>query len=436
MPHRNIVFLFADQMHGFAMGCMGCPDVDTPELDRLAAEGTLFRTAYSNAPVCTPFRLNLLTGMYGQRIDGFRNRALIPPGVRTLADGLNDGGYRTGYVGKWHIGDSGNKAIPEELRGGFTEFEGYQCYNHYLEGVEFYDEAGDVRKFDYHRTDVTTDIALERLDGLVERDQPFALFVSYQNPHYPEQPDPEYYEPYRGRPMARRPNVEEVEPFIVTHSPKSPRPMEADPIYEQYGGDIDEYLRHYFAMVTQLDANVGRVLRALDERGLADDTLVVFTSDHGDLACSHGLTGKGVAYEESCRIPLIVRDPFGERGQVSDLMASGVDIYPTLLDWAGLPPESSNDGASFAPTLRGEQQDLERPVFSEMGRWCMVRQGGYKLNAAKPESGPGSLEYTELFDLDADPYEMTNLIDAPDLAEVRVRISALLDEWWSRVNPA
>ena len=133
--------------------------------------------------------------------------------------------------------------------------------------------------------------------------------MSYQNPHYPEQPGYEYDEVYRGVTLARRPNCVEVDPYTRTHSPPSPKPQENDPVYQRYGNDLDEYLRAYYAMVTQLDANVGRMMDALDRMGLRDNTVVMFTSDHGDLQGSHGETNKGKAWEESSRIPLIVRAP-------------------------------------------------------------------------------------------------------------------------------
>jgi arylsulfatase A-like enzyme len=426
---RNIVFLFADQMHGFAMGCMGNPDVDTPALDALADGGILFPTTYSNAPVCSPFRVNLLTGLYGSQTDSLRNRALLPPNVRTLPEALNDGGYRTSYVGKWHIGDSGNKPIPPELRGGFTEFCGYQCYNDFNEEVAFFDEEGNRRDFQCHRTEATTDVAVERLRGLADRTEPFALFVSYQNPHYPEQPRDDYYEAYRGRHVTRRPNMDgSTDPYIPTFSPFSPRPYEDDPVYTQYGGDLDEYLRHYYAMITQLDANVARMLKSLDDLGLSDDTLVVFTSDHGDLQCCHGLTGKATAHEESSRIPLIVRNPYGPSSVTVDGLVSCVDFYPSLLEWAGLPLQNNLEGCSFAPTLNGEEQELSEPVFAEMGTWCMVRKGKFKLVADRPGVVP-----TELYDLESDPYEMSNLVESPNHLSIRERLHQILLAWNRRV---
>ena len=295
-PPYNILFIFADQMHRYALNCMGTEDIHTPYLDKLASEGVLFTNAYSNCPICGPFRINLFTGLYTRQTGTYRNGDRIPENIPTLAGTLNEYGYRTGYVGKWHIGGAGNITIPPELRGDFTEFIAYQCYNGFHENVVFYDEANQTHAFDRHRTCVTTDLAVERLEGMHE--QPFALFVSYQAPHYPEQPDPEYQLLYKDLVINRRPNSAEIDPYTRTYSPPSPQPPELCPDYQRYGNDLDEYLRLYYGMVSQIDAEVGRLLDALERLGIADHTVVVFTADHGDMQGSHGLKNKRFPEEE------------------------------------------------------------------------------------------------------------------------------------------
>ncbi|NKB71201.1 MAG: sulfatase-like hydrolase/transferase [Candidatus Latescibacteria bacterium] len=424
----NILFMFADQMHAFAMGCMGNSEIKTPNLDRLASQGTLFRNCYSNAPVCTPFRASLVTGMYGSQTDTLRNCAYIPPNTRTLAAALNDGGHRTSWVGKWHLGDKGNIGVPPELRADFTDFIGYQCYNDFLHGVKFWDENNTEHVYDRHRTDVTTDIALERLDNV--KDHPFALFVSYQNPHYPEQPAWRFDQMYQGTDLTRRPNAQDVEPYTGTQSPPSPKPRENDPLYQRYGNDLDEYLRQYYAMVTQLDDNIGRMLDRLDELDLADNTVVVFTSDHGDMQGSHGLTNKGLPWEESSRIPLIVRVPNGVSGQAVDDLVSGVDYMPTCLDLAGCPEEPSAEGDSFAALATDPAAPpMNRAIYAEMQPWCMIREGAYKLVADKDP-----FTATHLFNLDEDPYELTNLLETEAVAIVKQDLLAKLEAWYARVS--
>ena len=415
----NLLFIFTDQMHRYALRCMGTPDIHTPNLDALAQRGMLFERAYSNCPVCTPFRINLFTGLYSSQTGTMKNAARIPAGCVTLADALNSGGYETCYVGKWHIGGAGNGPIPKELRGGFSDFIGYQCYNGFIHNVCFYDRDDREHCFDRHRTDVTTDLAIEKLRGLAPH--PFALFVSYQAPHYPVQPSPEFERMYAGVTIQRRPNSQEIDPYTRTWSPPSPWPPDSCPDFQRYGNNLNEYLRLYYALVTQIDAGVGRILAELERLGRAEDTVVVFTSDHGDMQGSHGLKNKSLPYEESSGIPLIVRVPGGIGGARTGALVSGIDFFPTALDWLGLPQVPGLPGRSFAPLSRGETQELNGPVFSEMRDWKMVCMGDLKLVVEGEQFMP-----TMLYDLAADPYEMENLVDrreyAAEVAALRERI--------------
>jgi arylsulfatase A-like enzyme len=411
----NILFLFADQMHAFALGCMGHPQVKTPYLDKLAAQGVLFRHMYSCAPVCTPYRGTLFTGMYASKSGVERNVSALPVGVPTLADRLNEAGYRTSYVGKWHLGGKGNIAVPRELRGGFQDFIGYQCYNEYIRDVVFFDEEDRPRVIEAHRTEATTELAIERLRRV--DDERFAMFVSYQNPHYPVQPAEQFERMYSGLPVVRRLNAIDIDPYTGTESPRSN--PDTDPNKRKYGSDLDEYLRLYYAMITQLDENVGRLLAELEALGLAENTVVVFTSDHGDMQGSHGLKNKSVFWEESVRVPLIVRAPGGLVGRKVTQLVSSLDLYPTILDYCGAAC-GGMEGVSFAPLTYGEEIVWDDTVFAEDRQWRMVRQGAYKL-AADRASGAA----THLFDLENDPYELNNLLGDPGHAD---RVVAMRDE--------
>ena len=399
------------------MGCMGTDDIQTPNLDALAREGVVFRNAYSNCPVCTPFRINLFTGHYSCRTGTFKNADRIPSRMPTLAGRLNDAGYRTAYVGKWHIGATGHGPIPKKLRGGFTGFQGYQCYNGFQKDVKFYDEKNSGRVYAGHRTDITTDLAISRLEDLAG--DPFALFVSYQAPHYPEQPSPEFEALYEGRTLRRRPNSRDIDPYTRTWSPPSPWPPDDCPNFQRYGNDLDEYRRLYYAMVSQIDAGVGRLLEALGRLGVDKETLVIFTADHGDMQGSHGLKNKCLPHEESSGIPLVVRFPGGVSGLTSDALVSGIDFFPTCLDVAGQAPLPDLPGKSFAPLVRGEPQVLSGPVFSERPEWKMVRLGDMKLVTEGDGYRPAML-----FDLARDPYEMANLVGDSGQAD---RVSELRD---------
>lgn len=412
---RNVLFILADQLQAFAIGAMGHSQIHTPNLDALAAGGTLFRDAYVEFPVCTQYRGALMTGRYGAQT-GITSFAQGPdPGSRLLADALNDHGLLTSYVGKWHLYEFFDMAVKPEQRCGFTRFYGYQSYNDYLNGIRFWDEDETCREFvGGHRTRATADIAIERLREVPD-DRDFALFVSFLSPHYPLQPDPAFEAMYRGVDIDLRDNVHPPEQvFTPTYSPASPQPIETDPNYQRYGGSIDAFWRFYAAMVSQLDHELGRLLAELREQGRHDDTLVIFTSDHGEMGGSHGRMNKGVWQEESTRVPMIVRSPRSPVGAtIGTPVSAGIDIMPTMLEWVGAPPEPSAAGTSLMSMVDAGADGEHPPVFAEMAGpndWLMVREGDWKYVESREHATPIALH-----DLASDPCELDNVVnDAPD----------------------
>jgi arylsulfatase A-like enzyme len=418
----NIIFIFADQMHGFAMGCMGNADIKTPHLDKLAAEGILFRNTYTCFPVCTPFRGNLFTGRFASQTGIIGNTQAISANERTLADCFNDGGYRTSYVGKWHLGGKDNIWVEPHLRGGFKEMQAYQCYNDFEKQVWFFDEEGKKSDRAIHRTDATFQVAMEQLEKL--KDSQFALFISEQAPHYPLQPSPEFEALYQNATIRRRPNCQEIDPYVPTASPPVPD-VKTDPINIKYGNNLDQYLKLYYAMVTQVDHQVGKLMQKLEDLGIADKTAIIFTSDHGDLQGSHGEKNKNRFWEESVRIPFIASIPGGPRGIVRDELFSSVDFYPTLLDLAKIPVPASAEGISYAPFMLGDNQKANEEIFSEdKSGWLMIRRGDFKLVVNRK-----TFEATHLFDLSSDPYEMNNLVESSKFQSKRDELKQRLKAW-------
>lgn len=414
----NILFILANQMHRDALRCMGNPDVQTPNFDSLAHEGILFRNAYSNCPDCTPFCISLLTGLYACQTHATADAAAIPVDCQTLADALEAGGYRTSYVGKWHAASQGRGPVPEDLQGGFADFLGYGCDYSLQDPACFYERDGAARCFDGHPTEVTTDLALERLEMVA--DEPFALFVSYQAPRFPVQPAPRYTAMYADAAIHSWPSYSEVDiPARPWHPPSLWPPLERL-AYHQHSGNLDDYMRLYYAIVTQIDANIGRMLAKLNELNLKDETVVIFTAAHGHLQRHYGMKNVSLPYEESVGIPLIVRIPGGPRGMVTDALVSGVDFYPTLLDYAGLSLERALPGNDFAPLTYGDAQLLNGPVFSELDTWKMVRRSSWKLVV---EGKP--LDPMYLYNLARDPFELENRVDDPNQSD---RVQALRDE--------
>jgi arylsulfatase A-like enzyme len=429
-------------MQAFAMGCMGHPDVQTPNLDRLAKQGTLFSQAYSCGPVCTPFRGMLVTGRYGCQ-NGLIAGGAIPPDEPLIGHALNDAGYHSSYVGKWHLGGSGNQAVTKNLRAGFTDFLGYQNINSFISDIVFFDNDDTPHEYHGHRTNITTDLAIQQLDAGLKNGQgkPVALFVSYQNPHYPLQPSPEFMALYKGRMLSKRPN------HHPDMAPLGPPPENLRLAADTW--DMDAYIRLYCAMVTQLDFNIGRLLDHLTKTGQADNTVIIFTSDHGDMQGSHGFNNKSRFYEESARIPLIIYDPRASTktdqgtttGRVIDTPVGSIDYYPTILDFAGMPTDAAHlsraEGRSMVHAVLTGRPPEPRPVLiEEIGRPCIaVRDGDYKLAMHRQTH-----EVTHFYDLNSDRFEMNNLVGlsehATNQARVHGRLVALLKDLRRRTNPA
>ncbi len=427
----NLLYIFADQLNGFSLGCTGHPDARTPHLDALAARGTILSNACSSAPVCTPARITMWTGRYAGSLGTLANDARIPAGIPTMAEAFRSAGYLTSYVGKWHIGGSGNVPVPEDLRGGFEAFAGFQCYNEFHQNVRFFDERNQALEFpDRHRTDATFDLAIERMRAAAHGDRPFLLCVSEQAPHYPCQPSSEFLAPFTGRQMRTRPNaVVGIDPYTPTYSPPSPPKIE-DPTFKAYGGDIQEYLRHYHAAVSQVDAGVGRLIAELETLGIAENTIVIFSSDHGDMQGSQGLINKCVPYEESVRIPFLATGPGIARGVAVEDLIGTVDFFPTFAELCGVPLGPGIAGHSLAGTLAGRKSVASKRIFSEdQSGWAMVREGAWKLVTDVHADEP-----RQLYSLEKDPFEMQNLVGNSEASTVRDRLADAL-RVWRRQNP-
>lgn len=423
----NIVLIFADQMHKYAMGKIS-NYVHTPNLDRLCEEGVLFTDAYSNNPVCTPFRGSLFTGLYSSSNGVKTNGDALPAGIPTMADIFNSAGYETSFLGKWHLGDAGNKPIPRELRGDFKHFIGYQCYNGFHKDVHFYDEENHEYRYKEHREDVTTELAIDRLKMLHNTGKPFVHVIAYQAPHYPVQPTQEFAKIYAERTIPYDPDYIETDPYTPTFSPYSPRPFENCSDYKSYGGDMQKYMRLYYGMVSQIDYNIGKIMKTIEDLGIREETMIIFTSDHGDMQGSHGLKNKDLPYEKSCGIPLVISSPKGLRNHISDIPVSGIDLLPTCLDFADLPIYDYLQGGSLLPLIMsGRILKNHPPVIAEnfhkrlsldgdeeLGfNWKMIRYGKYKMTVNWDTKEP-----CLLFDTAMDPYEMNNLIDSYEYADI------------------
>jgi arylsulfatase A-like enzyme len=394
-PHLdrpNLLFVFPDQLGATWLGCYGHPDVHTPNIDRFAREGLVFDRAYTASPVCTPFRGTLFTGRYPCQTGVIENGLRIPHSEVTLAQRLNQGGYHTSYVGKWHLSGppGGNRWVPPQERAGFQDFIGWESHhvNHW-QGLIWEDDPQAPIHMPGHETDALTDLACERLAML---SQPFCLFVSYQAPHPPCTPPPEFLRLYKDRELGLRPNVADRHLWY--------RRPEWNCDYS-----LRAFVERYYGEISHLDHTLGRLLSQVQALGLDQSTTVILTSDHGEMAGCHGLFGKGCMYEESVHIPLIVRHPQATAGRRTEALFSSIDFYPTLLDLCGLVP--TGEGISYAPLILGKEQPPRERVFMQYKKLC-IRRDTLKLVTDLSAS-----TLTALYDLGADPYEQVNLLHDP-----------------------
>jgi arylsulfatase A-like enzyme len=431
-PRRpNFLFVFTDDQRWDAMGVVQreqgaqarFPWFTTPNLDRLAAEGLRFRNAFVTLSLCAPSRAVFMTGRYNHLNGIANNQTPFPTDSVTHATALKPAGYVTAYIGKWHMGGQNGK------RAGFDYSASFIGQGKYFDCPIEID--GQVTPSQGWVDDVTTDYAIEFMRR--HRDRPFSITLGYKATHGPFDP-PERakhrFEGVRSRPvpnLTSRPIYREVSDTGPAAGPASKVDTK-----KAADGTLPVNLG-YFRCVSAADDNVGRLLQALDELGLAEDTVVIFSSDNGYYLGEHGLGDKRSAYDESLRIPLLVRYPrLIAKGTVSDELVLNLDLAPTLVDLAGVPVPPTMQGASWRPLFRGGKVPGWRQAFLAQYFWEAPFPQTPTLVAVRTHSAklikyPGRDHWTELFDLAADPYETKNLARDPQHAALLAAMSAEFD---------
>jgi choline-sulfatase len=427
----NVVLFMTDDHGAWAMGAYGCDEIHTPNLDKLAAGGARFTRAYAATPVCSPSRMTYLTGLlpshhgvqdYLIPEDSFgpKSRRFLQ-GLTTYTELLAKAGYTLGMCGKWHMG---NDEYPQV---GFTYWVtvpgGGGTYRDPVFVVQ-----GQRKKIPGFKTDIVTDYALEFLDR--HHAKPFFLMVPFYAPHTPYDYQPEIY---------RAPYAQ----ASFRCFPRQPVHPRQNPQLRKLHGNT-EAMRSYCALVTGVDYNVGRVLRRLEELGVRENTLVIFTADQGWNAGHHGVWGKGNGtvpfnmYEESIRVPMIWNHPGRIReGLVIEEMVSAYDFFPTILEYLGVgaPPDRRRIGRSYVPLLAGQKVSWRNRLYFEYAYVRAIRTENLKY-VERTAEWP-----SELYDLEADPGETRNVIEDPayrktldglrrELAEVFEKLGAPpLSDW-------
>jgi choline-sulfatase len=444
MTPPNILVFLCDQLRAFEVGCYGSEFVRTPNIDRLAAAGTRFVTAVTNDPVCTPARSILLSGQYSRTCTGMlANVHDNPPNPRrerllatTLPEALQAAGYRTALFGKWHVD-------PQPQLVGFQAAI-YPDFEHRNYGQRYWNEGGESWRVEEFGPEYELARLAAYLDA--EGDEPFFVFYNIGLPHPPIGPGhlPERYGSlYNPAEVPLRPNVpDELDPqrarhwFNIYSSAdyfwRHLAGVEQDPD-DLVGADftLRDLAARYCGAVTLVDDCLGAVTEALQRRGLLEETILVFVSDHGDNLGSHGRFNKNALIEEAIRIPFIIRDPRRPGGMVAtETVASLVDVMPTVLDLAGVPCPESVQGSSLAPAVRGEgEEGLPRAACIESAAGLGLRTPRYLLGLGFDVETRRPAGVTRFHDLAADPYELTNLAEDETAAPQRTELARRLRAW-------
>ena len=419
----NVIVFFTDQQRWDTTGVHGNPLELTPNFDRMAQEGTHVANSFTCQPVCGPARSCLQTGMYATNTGCFTNLVPLKEDAVTLARCFNNAGYKTGYIGKWHL--AAEEPVPEAQRGGYQYWLGANLLEFVSDTYDtvLYDNDNQEVKLPGYRVDAMTDAAIRYVDN--HKEEPFFLFLSFLEPHHQNHLD-DYPPPdgYRQRYTGRW----------------------TPPDLAALGGSSQQHLGGYFGMVRRLDEALGRLRDALKSLKLDDTTIILFTSDHGCHFKTRNDEYKRSCHESSVRVPTAFCGPGFEAGGRLRQLVSLIDLPPTLLDAAGLPIPEQMEGRSILPLLRGQPvDDWPEEVFiqiseAQLGRAVRTSRWKYCIDAPHkdPNKDSASDHYVEqyLYDLQADPYELTNLIGITSLQEVTEQLRGRLIDCMIRAGEA
>ncbi len=423
-PRPNVLVIICDEWRAQATGFNGDLNVKAPVLERFAAESVNFQNAISGTPVCCPFRASLITGQYPLTNGVYINDVELKPREVTLGEAFRDAGYRTGFIGKWHVygspdGKYGRRLayIPREKRFGFEYWKACECthdYNHSL-----YYEGNDRTPKYWPGYDAfgQTDDACKFIEQTTKTSDPYLMVLSLGPPHFPYATAPQKYRDMFDKAQIQlRPNV-----------PANKRP------------EATEILRGYYAHMAALDECLNRLLATLEKTGTKEDTIVVFTSDHGDMMLSQDLTTKLYPWDESVRVPFLIRYPrkFGTKGRRIASPLNSPDIMPTLLGACGLKIPAGVEGTDLSGICSGKVKAphggaalISLPVpITEARRYGFAEYRGIRTERhtyVRSIKGPWLL-----YDNQTDPYQMRNLCNKAAGEELAVSIGPNLRRYFA-----
>jgi arylsulfatase A-like enzyme len=444
----NIIYILSDDHRYDFMGFMNkVPGLKTPGMDKMASEGMHMKNAFVTTALCSPSRASVLTGQYAHTHTVVDNDAPLPDNLIFFPQYLQKQGYKTGFMGKWHMGNTGDQPQP-----GFDKWISFQGQGKYTGNLLNIDGNKVQTSADDYITDVLTDKAIEWMNGV--KNQPFCLYLSHKGVHAEFEPAKRHKGMYKDLPIVCPPSMyltatDSSKTFGVYNAPQSkvnyrdiPKWVRAQR-YSWHGVDFmyhgqipfDEFYHLYLETLQAVDESVARVLDWVEKNGLKENTLVVYMGDNGFLFGEHGLIDKRNAYEESMRVPLLMWAPgMIKPNSVAQQMILGIDLAPTFLEMAGVKTKPAQmQGTSMLPLLKGEKPTWRDKVFYE-----------YYWEAAFPQTPTifavrgdrykyifnyGTWDINELYDLKEDPNEMNNLIRDPALVKVGLELRELLFKW-------
>jgi len=450
-PH--ILFLFTDQQRGDCLGCADHPVLKTPNMDRIAAEGTRFANCFTSSPLSVPARVSLTMGLYPHNSNLWQNDATVPLDADTYLHRLKDAGYTTADMGKSHLFPMENcdlyanepsyRAIGfdhvEDMSGTWGIIEGKSVYTDYLDSLgvlkpvqrylkELEDKPDEIRRFiaeplpgldAEHYIDAFIGRRVQKYIDEYDSDQPSFVYAGFQGPHEPWDAPQCYYDMY--------PPEKTPDPFLEKPEgdwlPQRSREYQKWAQYYQPKTPLEgkQIAASYFGKITQIDDSIGRIIAAYERKGWLDSTVIILGSDHGEMLGDLGRLSKSVFYDSASHVPLIVRLPGGEgAGQVHDGFVQTLDIHATILDAAGAQPWQHQDSRSVLPLVRDEAESIRDDVLSEVHVHYMLRTHDWKIVV-----GRDGLTL-QLFDLNNDPLEQVNLCEHPDYREQELEMRSLM----------
>ena len=406
----NVLVIIVDQWRAQATGYAGDPNLNTPHLDALEVSSVNFKNAVSGMPVCSPFRASLITGQRPLTHGVFMNDVQLDTNAVTMGKVFSKSGYDTAFIGKWHLDGHGRLQFipPGQRRQGFEFWKGNECTHDYNHSV-YYDNNDSVEKI-WHGYDTfeQTDAAIEYINGRKNTNNPFLMVLSLGTPHAPYHTAPEEYR-----------NRFDPDKILLRNN-----------VPEEMGALVKKDLAGYYAHITAIDDMIGKLIQNLKVSGQLDNTIVVFTSDHGDLLGSHGAYKKQQPYDESIAVPMLYFLPkkLGITAGKRDALINSEDILPTILGLCDLAIPESVEGINYTGYLEGKETQNNAALIGcvqPFGQWNRVQHGGQEYRGLR------TLRYTYtrnlqgpwlFFDNEKDPYQLHNLVDNPEYAEIQKQL--------------